>query len=195
MSTKTNHQANTDNADRLLNAQERSFLIQIASGEPPFSQRAQALLAVDDGMTQSAAGHRAGLSIGQVRYWLKNFHKAGLTICPHELLDQTQQEDASSPPTPAEPELTPDAPDHEQVESIAEVQKEAPVVAETDAPLAPQADSPQTGKKPKKKAKKEKKKDKKGKKLKKKKKAKKGKKSKKEGVKGKSDKKKKKRKK
>jgi hypothetical protein len=54
----------------------------VAAGEAPWSQRAQALLALDEGATQVGAGARAGLTHGQVRYWLGRFRQDGLSIFP-----------------------------------------------------------------------------------------------------------------
>jgi outer membrane biosynthesis protein TonB len=54
----------------------------VAAGEAPWSQRAQALLALDEGATQVGAGGRAGLTQGQVRYWLGRFRQDGLSIFP-----------------------------------------------------------------------------------------------------------------
>ena len=66
----------------LLSAKERESCQRVASGEAPFSQRALALLFLDEGATQAAAGERAGLTSGQVKYWLAKFRKEGLAIFP-----------------------------------------------------------------------------------------------------------------
>jgi hypothetical protein len=69
MTTETNGK----NHERLLTAAERVLLHQIAAGETPDSQRAQALLAIDKGATQSSASQLSGLTLGQVRYWLGRY--------------------------------------------------------------------------------------------------------------------------
>ncbi len=66
----------------LLSPEARSACEGIAAGEAPWSQRAQALLAVDEGATQAEAGQRAGLTPGQVKYWLGKFRRDQLGIFP-----------------------------------------------------------------------------------------------------------------
>ena len=175
MTTETKDPANPEKETSLLSSEERAILSEITAQEPPFSQRAQALLALDEGATQSAAGHQSGLSIGQVRYWLGKFRKSRLSVFPEELLDLVQQEDV-------EPLSSPDTPDIEQVSGEEEVQQEMPDAKETAEPVddaaALQEDPPEERKKSKKKSG-ESKKSKKTKKLKQDKKAKKEKKSKK----------------
>ena len=79
----------------LLEPQERLRCEQIATGEPPHSQRAQALLAVDRGETQAEAGRLSGLSAGQVKYWLGKFRKDRMDIFPSESLKTNQQDTKS----------------------------------------------------------------------------------------------------
>jgi transposase-like protein len=67
---------------KLLSPEERGVCKQLAAGEAPWSQRAQALLALDEGATQAEAGSQAGLTQGQVRYWLGRFREDGLSIFP-----------------------------------------------------------------------------------------------------------------
>ena len=81
----------------LLGSQERLICEQIAAGQPPYSQRAQSLLAVDVGVTQKTAAQQSGQTVGQVSYWLSKFRKEGMSIFPEELLLQTETE-----PTPPE---------------------------------------------------------------------------------------------
>lgn len=78
---------------RLLSYEERDILGEVATKDPPFSQRAQALLAIDEGTTQAAAGQQAGLTQGQLRYWLTKFRKVRIAIFPEELLDQIQRDE------------------------------------------------------------------------------------------------------
>lgn len=86
---------------KLLKLNEREALEQLAKGESPHSQRAQALLALDEGTTQSEAGNRSGLTGGQVKYWLGKYRKEGLGVFPEAVTvnTETQQE-----PTISEPE-------------------------------------------------------------------------------------------
>ncbi len=69
-------------AANLLSPEARAACQRIAAGEAPWSQRAQALLAVDEGATQAEAGQRAGLTQGQVKYWLGKFRRDQLGIFP-----------------------------------------------------------------------------------------------------------------
>ena len=69
-------------AGKLFNPKERAVCERVAAGEAPWGQRAQALLALDEGATQVEAGDRAGLTLGQVRYWLDRFRQDGLSIFP-----------------------------------------------------------------------------------------------------------------
>ena len=65
----------------LLTSEERAACERIAAaGEAPYSQRAQALLALDQGATQAAAGRQAGLTSGQVKYCLGKFRQQGLSL-------------------------------------------------------------------------------------------------------------------
>ena len=82
----------------LLNPKERTGCQQLAAGEAPHNQRAQALLALDEGATQESAGQRAGLTKGQVRYWLGKFRKARMAIFPKSPSAPTPTPDA--PPAP-----------------------------------------------------------------------------------------------
>jgi len=89
----TNGIKTQEKENRLLSYEERDILGKVATKDPPFSQRAQALLAIDEGTTQAAAGQQAGLTKGQMRYWLIKFRKVRIAIFPEELLDQIQRDE------------------------------------------------------------------------------------------------------
>ncbi len=74
-------------ADRsnLLSPDERNACRRVAAGTAPHSQRALALMALDQGVTQSEAGELSGLSQGQVRYWRDRFREKGLSIFPEDV--------------------------------------------------------------------------------------------------------------
>jgi hypothetical protein len=171
MTIKTETQSNPKAENRLLSSEESDILSQIASMEPPHSGRAQAFLAIDGGATQAEAGHQAGLTKGQVRYWLGKFRRDRMSIFPEELLNQVQQEDDS-------PQISADTPDLEQAAGEDDIQQEMQEAAaqQKAAPKAKKKSKKRSKKKPKKKSKKAKK-SKKKKKPKQDKKAKKGKKS------------------
>jgi len=81
----------------LLTPQEQSICKQITTHDAPHSQRALALLALNEGSTQAQAAEQAGLSAGQVKYWVAKFRKQRLGIFPETLLDalDTEKEDSA----------------------------------------------------------------------------------------------------
>jgi hypothetical protein len=81
----------------LLTQSEQAICRHIAAGDPPNSQRALALLVVNAGSTQSAAAEQAGLSRGQVKYWLSRFRKHRLDVFPSELLEVDLDEIITAP--------------------------------------------------------------------------------------------------
>jgi hypothetical protein len=83
--------------NQLLTPEERAACLEITSGDGPHSQRATALLALDEGSTQMQAAGQAGLTKGQVRYWLGKFRQERLAIFPEELLASPQPEPAAEP--------------------------------------------------------------------------------------------------
>jgi hypothetical protein len=123
MTIKTETQSNPEAENRLLSSEERDILSQIASMEPPHSSRAQALLAINEGTSQAEAGRKAGLTKGQLRYWLGKFRKERLLIFPEEYLNQAQPEDEA-------PQISAVAPDLEQAAGEDETQ---PAVEQQEA--------------------------------------------------------------
>ncbi|MBW2581155.1 MAG: helix-turn-helix domain-containing protein [Deltaproteobacteria bacterium] len=127
MTIKTETQSKPEAENRLLSAEESVILSQIASMEQPHSSRAQALLAINEGTSQAEAGRKAGLTKGQLRYWLGKFRKERLSIFPEEFLNQAQPEDEA-------PQISAVAPDLEQAAGEDETQ---PAVEQQEA--APKA--------------------------------------------------------
>ncbi len=82
-------------AANLLSPEARAACERIAAGEAVWSQRAQALLAVDEGATQAEAGQRAGLTQGQVKYWLGKFRRDQLSIFSEAGLPVEAEENAA----------------------------------------------------------------------------------------------------
>lgn len=72
----------------LLSSQERGVCARISEGDTIHSQRAQALLAIDEGVTQPRAAEKTGLTKGAVRYWLGKYRSIGLGIFPESLLNK-----------------------------------------------------------------------------------------------------------
>ncbi|MEJ2057216.1 MAG: helix-turn-helix domain-containing protein, partial [Desulfofustis sp.] len=80
-----------------VSEEESSMLEKIAEGEAPFSQRAQAILAVDAGSNLEQAAAVAGLRVTQVRYWIGRFNNSRLNIFPETIVDRFgEQQDSES---------------------------------------------------------------------------------------------------
>ena len=71
----------------LMAAAERAVHEAQASGEGARARRAQALLALDRGLSQVEAGRVAGLSDRRVRYWLARYRVEGTGIYDDEAVD------------------------------------------------------------------------------------------------------------
>lgn len=98
---------------------------------PEVSQRAAALILLDQGTTQAEAAEKSGLSIGQIRYLVKRFKEKGMAMFPAEALAQATSPESgneSATETVSQP--------------AAEAATEAPE-AETVAPEPPASDSPE----------------------------------------------------
>lgn len=87
---KDNEQAASEN--NLLTPQEQAICEQIAASEAPHSQHAMALLALNERNTRAQAAEQAGLSMGQVKYWIAKFRKQRLDIFPSTLLNGLEAE-------------------------------------------------------------------------------------------------------
>lgn len=71
---------------RLLSAPAKKRCIEIAQLEEGVaSQRAKALLAIDEGMSQSGAAKESKMSLGQVKYAIDLFRKKKLALFPADL--------------------------------------------------------------------------------------------------------------
>ena len=81
---------------KLLSAQERDVCLRIAVEDGINSQRATALLAIDDGVTHVEASQRAGLTLGQVKYWLGKFRNVHLDIFPEITIQNAVSDPAFS---------------------------------------------------------------------------------------------------
>ena len=77
-------------AGNLLSAQERVAFKMISTGNDLHGQRAIALLAIDEGATQVEAAQQAGLTPGQVKYWLGKFRQVRMEIFPEQVLKSDQ---------------------------------------------------------------------------------------------------------
>jgi len=82
----------TSTESKLLTPQEQTVCKKIAARESPHSQRASALLTVNGGSSQAKAAEGAGLSAGQVKYWVTKFRKQRLGIFPSALMDDPSAE-------------------------------------------------------------------------------------------------------
>ena len=59
----------------------------VALEEAPHSQRASMLLALNAGKTQSKSASQAGITLGNLKYWLKKFRASRMAIFPEVLQD------------------------------------------------------------------------------------------------------------
>ena len=164
MTTNLEYHKHPEKENRLLSSEERTYFSQVATKEPPHSSRAQALLAIDEGVTQAEAGRRAGLTKGQVGYWLRKFRKEGTAIFPEELVGSTVQEEAD-PLKAQEESIVPEVSSGAQTAIEEEAQLKTRDVEEADdqvvGAVTLEAAAPKGKKKAKKAAKKAKKKSKK----------------------------------
>ena len=97
-----------DTANRILSPAERAVLTRITevnARTDTYSRRAQALLAIDAGITGAVAAERADLSERQVRHWRSEFGKAGVGIFPERILEK-----AIYPAPPPAVSISADAP-------------------------------------------------------------------------------------
>jgi CHAD domain-containing protein len=79
-----------------------------ASGEGAHARRAQALLALDRGLSQVEAGRVAGLSDRRVRYWLARYRVEGAGIYDDEAVDPgTDAQTAAAPAPKKRPDIGP----------------------------------------------------------------------------------------
>lgn len=95
-----------DGDDGLLIAlAERAVHEAHASGEGALARRAQALLALDRGLSQVEAGRVAGLSDRRVRYWLARYRVEGAGIYDQEAVDPGATEPAAGRQRKKRPEI------------------------------------------------------------------------------------------
>ena len=73
---------NAQGPEDLLTPEEREICGRVATTDAPHSQRALALMALDQGVTQAEAAQLSGLTAGQVRYWRDSFRQKRLGIFP-----------------------------------------------------------------------------------------------------------------
>ena len=88
------NQNNVVEKGKLLSEQERVAFRMISTGNDLHGQRAVALLAVDEGATQVEAAQQAGLTPGQVKYWLGKFRQVRMEIFPEQVLKADQSNGA-----------------------------------------------------------------------------------------------------
>jgi hypothetical protein len=88
----TNQNGNDVPEGELLSDQEREAFKMVSTGNDLHSQRAIALLAIDDGATQAEAAQLSGLTAGQVKYWLGKFRQVRMEIFPEQVLQAEMPE-------------------------------------------------------------------------------------------------------
>ena len=99
---------------KLLDMQARAVCRLIAARDDLHGRRARALLALDEGTTQTEAGQQAGMSDRRVRHWLAAFRERRLDVFPARVLSwaaaqvQVGDEIASAPVVAAELDRQPE---------------------------------------------------------------------------------------
>ncbi len=84
----------------LVTAKESLVLEALAQADAPYSQRAQALLAVDAGSTIEQAARVANLKVTQVRYWIGRFKNGRLGVFPDWLIEEMDASVQAASPKP-----------------------------------------------------------------------------------------------
>lgn len=74
-------------------------ITEIDAGTNTYSRRAQALLAIDEGVSGAKAAFQSDLSERQVRHWRSKFKKDGVRIFPERVLEKAMHREP--PPLPA----------------------------------------------------------------------------------------------
>jgi hypothetical protein len=111
----------------LLSFEEREICSRISTGDGLDGQRALALLAVDDGMTQANAAAQAGLTPNQVKYCLTLFRRQRLDMFPPELLAdpvEPMAQVADAPPPAADEAAAEESPAAEPLPQKATAEEE-----------------------------------------------------------------------
>ena len=75
-----------------ITEEESQVLEALVSSDVPFSQRAQALLAIDAGSSVDQAALVSGLRVTQVKYWIGVFSNSRLAVFPDALLVDIEEE-------------------------------------------------------------------------------------------------------
>jgi len=95
-----------DAMHKLLISDEFEICQRIAARDDLHGQRALALLALDEGVTQPEASQRTGLSVGQIKYGVSRFRRERLRMFPQSALEADAPEpvpEADAPePVPEE---------------------------------------------------------------------------------------------
>ena len=80
-----------ENGIELFITEAESLILEtVAQGDVPYSQRAQALLAIDAGSTIEQAAQVAQLKVTQVRYWIGRFRNGRLEAFPDSLIEESE---------------------------------------------------------------------------------------------------------
>jgi CHAD domain-containing protein len=99
--------AGDEDEGALMSAAERRLHEAHASGHDARARRAQALLALDRGLSQVEAGRVAGLSDRRVRYWLARYRAEGTGIYDDEAVDPGSGAAAPGPQSKKRPDILP----------------------------------------------------------------------------------------
>lgn len=113
---------------KLLTPSEREICLLIVSQEmATYSKRAQALLCLDEGITQKESCSITGLALGQLRYALSLYKKQGLDMFPQKVMLALDAQPV------AEQEI--------EAELLVEEEEEVPAPTQEKKPAAPRQKS------------------------------------------------------
>lgn len=90
-------------SDKGLTSVQISRLEMISVNGSIYHKHAIALLAINNGVTQATAATTSGLTLNQVRYWLKKFRNQGLQAFPETVVDNQATPTANTKSSDAKP--------------------------------------------------------------------------------------------
>jgi len=97
----------------LFSVEERADCEIYADGDSLLSQRAQALLLLDEGATQKEASEQTGLTLGQTNYWLRKFRVNRMSAFPKFELTESLSDEIVSQPSEMQADQSGSQPDDE----------------------------------------------------------------------------------
>lgn len=127
-------QHNSISATQLLSIADKEICTQLKNlDSSDASQRAAALLFINDGATQTEAAEKSGLTIGQIRYLVKRFKEKGIEMFPAELLTDQAVTDETAANEPSQTPSSQETP----IEEHQEISKPQAIASEPEVETEP----------------------------------------------------------